>query len=155
MLRTPKDCMGRLLVGEIAFDEAQDVANACISKWIRGQPKGGSAVWRSKDLHGDMGNPDLKELAMCRKALVLAILSVAVLSLAGCCSMTARNPYWRDNYDPPYVGVKHAVYSVATRDPFAELCLIDLPATLVVDTCLLPLDFITMLGETGETGDTP
>ena len=92
---------------------------------------------------------------MCRKALVLGMLSVAVLPLAGCCSIAARDPYWRDNYDPPYVGVKHAVYSVATRDPFAELCLIDLPATLVVDTCLLPLDFITMLGETGETGDTP
>lgn len=92
---------------------------------------------------------------MCKNALVLGILLASVLSLGGCCSIAARDPYWRDNYNPPYVGVKHAIYSVATRDPFAELCLMDLPATLVVDTCLLPLDLIAMLGKTGKTPDTP
>ena len=72
-------------------------------------------------------------------------LAAILLSLCGCGAITARDPHWRDNYEPPYMGVKHAFYSVEKKDPFAGILLLDLPATFVVDTCLLPWDLVTII----------
>ena len=73
------------------------------------------------------------------------MLASILLSLGGCGAGIARNSHWRDNYEPPYMGVKHAIYSWEHRDPFGPMLLLDLPATFVVDTCLLPWDLVTIL----------
>ena len=94
----------------------------------------------------------LKRICMYKRVVPLGILAAILLSLwgGGRGAIAARDPHWRDHYKPPYMGVKHAIYSIETRDPFAGALLFDLPATFVVDTCLLPWDLVTVLSKIGE-----
>ena len=88
-----------------------------------------------------------KRVCMYKRAVLIGMLVSVLLSLGGCgCgALTARDPHWRDNYKPPYMGVQHAVYSIESGDPFGGMLLVDLPATFVVGTCLLPWDLVTLI----------
>ena len=79
------------------------------------------------------------------KKMILWVTLATILSTSGACSaMAARDPHWKSHYQPPYQGVQHTIYSIENRDPFAGTLEIDLPATLMVDTCLLPWDLLTL-----------
>ena len=82
---------------------------------------------------------------MYRRVILIGTLVSVSLHLGGCGAIAARDPHWSDKYEPPYMGVQHAIYSIKSRDPFAGMLMIDLPATFLVDTCLLPWDMVTLI----------
>ena len=81
---------------------------------------------------------------MIAKMMGWVTLAMILVSSGGCASMTARQGQWKSTYEPPYQGVQHTFYSIKHRDPFAGMLEIDLPATFLVDTCLLPWDLVTI-----------
>ncbi len=68
-------------------------------------------------------------------------------SIGGCAANTVRTTDWRwgNPYDPPYMGVKYAMYTMEHEPCLKGILMLDLPFTVAVDTCLLPWDLGTLL----------
>jgi ankyrin repeat protein len=90
---------------------------------------------------------DLRErIRMSRRVVLVGMLTTMLFASGGCGAFGAR---WGGGgprgLKPPYQGVQYDLKSWNEGDPFGGILLMDVPASFVVDTCLLPFDLAWLL----------